>query len=160
MISGSDDATARQWDLKEGKEIEEVRDVCEEQVQAVGVSKDSQWVVTGGGDWKSGDSAELKVCDVETGTMKNLQGHSQMINCIDISADNTLLASGSDDRTARIWNLETGKLVARPFESVDWVGSVRFSTDSKKLAVELWGGELFRGLGYPITEIGQDDREF
>ncbi|KAG2739068.1 WD40 repeat-like protein [Suillus brevipes Sb2] len=142
MISGSDDKTGRQWDLKEGKEIEEVRDVCEERVWAVVVSSDSRWVVTGGGDWKSlsADSAELKVCDVEKGTMKNLQGHSRLITCIDISADNTLLASGSFDRTARIWNLETGKLVARPFESVDWVGSVRFSTDSKKLAVELWGG--------------------
>jgi hypothetical protein len=35
--------------------------------------------------------------------------------------------------------LETGKLVAGPFESDHWVGAVRFSTDSKKLAVELWG---------------------
>jgi WD40 repeat protein len=34
MISGSVDKTARQWDLKEGKEIEEVRDVCEEDVWA------------------------------------------------------------------------------------------------------------------------------
>ncbi|KAG2746502.1 WD40 repeat-like protein, partial [Suillus brevipes Sb2] len=135
MISGSDDKTARQWDLKEGKEIEEVRDVCEDWVLAVAVSKDSRWVVTGGRD------AELKVCEVETGIVKNLQGHSNTINCIDISADNTLLASGSDDWTARIWNLETGKLVAGPFESFHWVGSVRFSTDSKKLAVKLWGGK-------------------
>jgi WD40 repeat protein len=61
------------------------------------------------------------------------------ITCLDISADNTLLASGSWDSTARIWNLETGKLVAGPFESEEFVGSVRFSTDSKKLAVELLG---------------------
>ncbi|KAG2741432.1 WD40 repeat-like protein, partial [Suillus brevipes Sb2] len=134
MISGSDDATARQWDLKEGKEIVEVRDVCEEWVSAVAVSSDSRWVVTGGGAVKYASSPELKVCDVETGIVKNLQGHSRTTACIDISADNTLLASGSFDRTTRIRNLETGKLVAGPFESVDWVGSVQFSTDSKKLA--------------------------
>jgi WD40 repeat protein len=29
MISGSTDKTTRQWDLKEGKETEEVREVCE-----------------------------------------------------------------------------------------------------------------------------------
>jgi WD40 repeat protein len=138
MISGSDDKTARQWDLKEGKEIEEVRHVCEEEVLAVAVSRDSRWVVTAGG---YGDRAELKVCEVETGTTKKLHGHSHVINCIDISADNTLLASGSWDQTSRIWNLETGKLVAGPFESIDDVGSVRISTDSKKLAVELSGGE-------------------
>ncbi|KIK41805.1 hypothetical protein CY34DRAFT_84739 [Suillus luteus UH-Slu-Lm8-n1] len=112
MISGSDDKTTRQWDLKEGKEIEEVRDVCEERVRAVAVSSDSRWIVTGGGNWDVLDSAELKVCEVEMGTTKKLQGHSDVINCIDISADNMQLASGSDDRTARIWNLETGKLVA------------------------------------------------
>jgi hypothetical protein len=142
MLSGSADKTVRQWDLKEGKEIEEVREVCEEEVSAVAVSRDSRWIVTAGGSFGDAGTAELKVCDVETGTMKNLQGHSQMIECIDISADNTLVASGSAaDTTARIWNLETGKLVAGPFESVNRVSAVRFSTDSKKLAVELWAGK-------------------
>ncbi|KAG2738894.1 WD40 repeat-like protein [Suillus brevipes Sb2] len=136
MISGSDDTTTRQWDLKEGKETEEGRDVYKVGVWAVAVSGDSRWVVTSG---VVGDRAELKVCEVETGIVKKLQGHSRMISYFDISVDNTLLASGSDDSTARIWNLETGKLVAGPFESAHWVGAVRFSTDSKKLAVELWG---------------------
>jgi WD40 repeat protein len=73
--------------------------------------------------------------------VKKLQGHSRSITCIDISEDNTLLASGSSDETARIWNLSTSKLVAGPFESIHWVGSVRFSTDSKKLAVKVWTGK-------------------
>ncbi|KIK36082.1 hypothetical protein CY34DRAFT_811588 [Suillus luteus UH-Slu-Lm8-n1] len=138
MISGSRDKTTRQWDLKEGKEIEEVRDVCKEGVYAVAVSRDSRWVVTGGGD---DNRAELKACEVEMGIVKNLEGHSRRIQCIDISEDNTLLASGSWDETVRIWNLETGKLVAGPFKSIDWVGAVRFSTDSKKLAVKSWTGK-------------------
>jgi prolyl oligopeptidase PreP (S9A serine peptidase family) len=33
--SGSDDKTARQWDLKAGTEIEEARGVCEKEVYAV-----------------------------------------------------------------------------------------------------------------------------
>jgi WD40 repeat protein len=140
MISGSHDKTARQWDLKAGKEIEEVRDVCKEFVWAVAVSGDSRWIVTAGGDWDTA-SGELKVCEVETGMVKKLQGHSQTINCIDISGDHTLLASGSWDQTVRIWNLETGKLMVGPFECIDWVGAIRFSTDSKKLAVELWPGK-------------------
>jgi WD40 repeat protein len=137
MISGSHDKTARKWDLKAGKEIEEARDILKEEVWALAVSRDSRWVVTAGGDV---NRAEVKVCEVETGIVKKLQGHSWTINCIDISEDNTLLASGSWDKTARIWNLKTGKLMAGPFESQDWVGAVRFSTDSKKLAVELWLG--------------------
>jgi WD40 repeat protein len=137
LISGSHDKTARQWDLTAGKEIEEARDVCERHVWVVAVSKDGRWVITGGGELHS---VELKVYEVETGTVKNLEGHSDIVCSIDISEDNTLLASGSFDETVRIWNLETGKLVAGPFESIQWVGAVRFSTDSKKLAViSFWG---------------------
>ncbi|KAG2343544.1 tricorn protease domain 2-containing protein [Suillus weaverae] len=137
MISGSEDNTTRQWDLKTGKEIEEARDVCEKEVYAVAVSRDGRWVVTGGRH----NRGELKACEVETGIVKTFEGHSWEINCIDISAGKrTLLASGSTDETVRIWNLETGKLVAGLFKSVGRVGAVRFSPDSKKLAVKLdWG---------------------
>jgi WD40 repeat protein len=144
IISGSFDKTARQWDLKTGNEIEEAQDVCEKEVLAVAVSRDDRWIVTGGGDHNRG---ELKACEVETGIVKPFKGHSRRIACIDISVDNTLLASGANDCTARIWNLDTGKLVAGPFKSVYSVGAVRFSPDSKKLAVksnvgkclEVWG---------------------
>ncbi|KAG1812156.1 quinon protein alcohol dehydrogenase-like superfamily [Suillus subaureus] len=140
MISGSLDKTARQWDLKAGKEIEGARGVFEGMVFAVAVSGDGRWVVTGGGDV---DRPELKAFEVETGIVKIFEGHLQQINCIDISADNTLLASGSLDETVRIWNLETGKLLAGPFKSIGFVGAVRFSPDSKKLAVKLdWGTGL------------------
>jgi WD40 repeat protein len=138
MISGSWDNTTRQWDLKAGKEIEGARDVCKEQLRAVAVSQDGRWVVTGGGNWSC--TAELKVREVETGIVKTFEGHSYEIYCIDISADSTLLASGSRDETTRIWNLETSKLVAGPFKCISSVGAVRFSSDSKKVAVKLdWG---------------------
>ncbi|KAG1728241.1 hypothetical protein EDD22DRAFT_961087 [Suillus occidentalis] len=134
MISGSEDKTTRQWDLEAGKEIEEVRDVCEKEVHAVAVSRNGRWIATGS------DSGELKACEVETGIVKTFEGHSLRITCIDISADNTWLASGSGDKTVRIWNLDTGKLVAGPFKSEGLLGAVRFSPDSKKLAVKSWGG--------------------
>jgi WD40 repeat protein len=72
--------------------------------------------------------------------VKTFKGDSNWITCIDISADNTRLASGSWDKTARIWNLDAGKLVAGPFKSEDGVGTVRFSPDSKKLAVKSQSG--------------------
>ncbi|KAG2351080.1 WD40-repeat-containing domain protein [Suillus spraguei] len=137
MISGSLDKTTRQWDLKAGEEIEGARDVCKNKVYVVAVSRDGRWVVTGGGDLHGG---ELTSCDVKTGIVKIFEGHSREVNTVDISADSTLLASGSDDKTVRIWNLETGKLVAGPFKSIGRVGAVRFSPDFKKLAVKLdWG---------------------
>lgn len=137
MISGSDDLTARQWDLQTGKETKKARDVCEWVVCTVGVSKDGRWVITAAGDASHG---ELKACEVETGKLNKFQGHSGEIMCIDTSADGTLLASGSRDETVRIWSLDTGKLMAGPFGGVGFVGAVRFSQDSKKLAAHLESG--------------------
>ncbi|KAG1807269.1 uncharacterized protein BJ212DRAFT_755770 [Suillus subaureus] len=134
MISVSEDKTARRWDLKAGEEIERMRSVYEEDVWVVAVSRDGRWVATAGGDV---NSAMLKVCEVGTGIVRTFEGHLAQIISIDISSDSTLLASGAKDATARIWNLDTGKLVAGPFESGTWMGAVRFSQDSKKLAVRL-----------------------
>jgi WD40 repeat protein len=142
MISGSWNNTIRRWDLREGKEIKEAREVCEEceeRISAVGVSRDGRWVVTAG--WV------LKVSEVETGIVRTFHDGFPKSStfCIDISADSTLVAVGSTDSQVRIWNLDTGKLVAGPFkisysDDRDFLGELRFSEDSKKLAVmSHWG---------------------
>jgi WD40 repeat protein len=128
MISGSRDKTIRRWDLRKGKEIEKDREVYK-YVQALGVSRDGRWVVIAGGNG-------IKVSEVETGIVRAFQ-ENDWIECIDISAESTLLA-GASCSEARIWNLDTGELVAGPFdighEIVDFE-AVRFSEDSRKLAV-------------------------
>ncbi|KAJ8584499.1 YVTN repeat-like/Quino protein amine dehydrogenase [Rhizopogon salebrosus TDB-379] len=135
IISGSADKTTRLWDLQAGKEIEEARVVGEQTVDVVVVSSDGRWVVTGG----LGGVHKVKANEVKAGSVKTFEGHSPGITCIDISMDRKLLASGSWDDRIRIWSLDTGELVAGPFHSVDFpgeVGAVRFSHDSRKLAVK------------------------
>lgn len=60
IFSGSSDKLARRWDLQSGKEIEEARDDCKEEMWVVAVSRDGRWVVTGGGAYKR---PELKAED-------------------------------------------------------------------------------------------------
>ncbi|KAG1904521.1 uncharacterized protein F5891DRAFT_746997 [Suillus fuscotomentosus] len=124
MISRSRDKTIRRWDLREGKEIEEAREVCGNGIDAVG----GRWVVS------AGYTLGLKVSEVETGIVRTFYIGS--IRYIDISTDSALVAGGSYDGTARIWSLDTGKLVAGPFKTGDGpITSVRLSEDSRKLAV-------------------------
>jgi WD40 repeat protein len=138
IISGSADKTTRLWDLQAGKEIEDAREVVSEQdVNVVAVSSNGRWVVTAG---VLGGVHKVKANEVKTGSVKTFDGHSGQITCIDISMDSKLLASGSRDGRVRIWSLDTGELVAGPFDSVGFPGTVdavRFSHDSRKLAVKV-----------------------
>jgi WD40 repeat protein len=59
-------------------------------------------VITAGGESFRGHPGELKVCEVDTGIIKTLDGHSCQVTCIDISLDSRQLASWSLDGTARI----------------------------------------------------------
>jgi WD40 repeat protein len=153
MISGSYDQTSRQWDLQAGMELEEVRDTCDDEIFVVAVSRDGRWVITITRNYVE-DSAQLKACEVETGIVKILDKdrvgdllyiHYMLDNQtggatsrVDISADNTLLSLTNS--TARTWNLDTGKSVAGPLSTgASRVSAVRFSQDSKKLAVSMFG---------------------
>jgi WD40 repeat protein len=136
MLSGSGDKTTRLWDLQAGTEIEEAWVVGEQEVDVVAVSSNGRWVVTAG---RLGLGVhKVKTNEVKTGSVKTFEGHSE-IACIDISMDSKLLASGSWDGTVRIRSLDTGELVVGPIDSVGFpgtVGAVRFSHDSRKLAVK------------------------
>jgi WD40 repeat protein len=138
MISASRDKTIRRWDLREGKEIKEAREVYENDIRAVGVSRDGRWVVTAVG-------GVLKVHEVETGITRIFHEDLRVwIKCIDISADSTLVAGGSIDGRALVWSLDTGKVVAGPLKCSDgYVCALRLLDDSKSLAVmSNWGKRL------------------
>jgi WD40 repeat protein len=150
MFSGSRDGTSLRWDLETGKEIDETRDVCEQNIWAVAVSRDGRWVVTSIGEDESSDPpGEIKACDVNTAVVKTFKGYSLprqgVMMCIDISVDNKLLASGAGDGFW-IWSLDTGKLLAGPSEfktpTYHSVGGIRFSRDSTKLAVIAGGSGI------------------
>ncbi|KAG2073610.1 WD40 repeat-like protein [Suillus decipiens] len=138
MISASGDKTIRQWDLREGKEIEKAREVCKNHVEVMEVSRDGRWIATV-------DGLELKVSEVETGIVRIFyEDTSRWIQHINISADSTLLACvlssfNANDSTVQIWSLNTGQLVAGPFKFVDdsLSTTLRLSEDSlsRKLAV-------------------------
>ncbi|KAG8726152.1 hypothetical protein FRC11_000726 [Ceratobasidium sp. 423] len=62
------------------------------------------------------------------------QGHSDCITSIAVSPEGERIASGSFDRTVRVWHRASGELIAGPFEGhTDSVRSVEFSADGARI---------------------------
>ncbi|KAE9385618.1 hypothetical protein BT96DRAFT_791075, partial [Gymnopus androsaceus JB14] len=87
-----------------------------------------------------------------------LQGHADRVISVAFSPDGKRIVSGSDDKSVRIWNAETGRQEGDPLEGhTDWVTSVAFSPDGKRIvsgsddnSVRIWNAETGRQEGDPL----------
>jgi WD40 repeat protein len=78
------------------------------------------------------------------------QGHSDAVTCMCFSPSGSLLASGSEDKTVRLWSVLSGKLIAEFKGHFGLVMHVRFSPDSQQASVCERGGG--RGGGWKVEE--------
>ena len=80
------------------------------------------------------DDHRIEILEFPSGRPLNqLVGHSNRVTSLRFSADNALLASGSADKTVRIWKLSEGAPVATA-ETIGEVRAVAWLADGKQFA--------------------------
>ena len=82
----------------------------------------------------------------DTATWQNigiLEGHTSIVNTLSLFQNDRLLASGSFDKTARLWNLDTNLPVGSPLQHQAGIGRVAISADGKLLVTGCYDGNAY-----------------
>jgi WD40 repeat protein len=89
--------------------------------------------------------------------------HRGPVLAVKFSPDGRQLVTGSRDKTARFWSVETGRPTGMALEHSDWVEDVCFSGDGKRLAtasngagIRIWSTETGEALGPPLEQSSRE----
>jgi WD40 repeat protein len=125
LFSGSDDRTIIAWDIQTGKPF-----------RAINHGQSINCLSMAGNDprflYVAADEPKIKVYNLSTLQIaRTFDGHTDAVNSIDISKNSLYMISGSNDKTARIWDIKTGKEIRKLAVDCWKVISVSFSDDAK-----------------------------
>jgi WD40 repeat protein len=98
----------------------------------------------------------------ELDSEKRVHSHQDRIVAVAFSPDGKLALTGSWDKTARLWDVATGKVLGPPLEHQDAVVAVAFSPDGKTVltgsddnTARLWEVATGKALGPPLKHLGR-----
>lgn len=160
VLTGSDDGTARIWDLITQRPIGEPLRLGSRSITALAVGELGDYTIAliGGSDGR------LRMWDLSAGRPlgPNLDGHTNKITSIVLGGwdGQTLAVTASRDGSARVWDLEAGTQVGEPFtdhhrpvNAVAWTdvaGQRLVLTGGDDHRFRIWDIATSRALGEPL----------
>jgi len=151
VLTGSGDTTAILWEAASGKKIQTCKGHAFK-IDGVALSGDGKLVLTGAITfypdqatilWEAAGGKRIQTFqghkylestekrDVKGLKVRTIQGQPARIRCVALSANGKLALTGSDDRTAILWDATSGKTIQTFRGHTDEVASVALSGDGK-----------------------------
>src|SRR5262245_19920261 len=144
--------TVQVWEAASGKLLRAIP--CEgPNLFAVAVSPDGRYIAAGGDQ----PQAFIHVWDVRGAqpvAIGGFAGHRDAVHSVAFSRDGTKLLTASHDRTARLWDVSTGKEIRTFVGHSWWLWSADFSPDERRVVTAsqdgtaiLWDTDSGKQLG-------------
>jgi WD40 repeat protein len=136
LATGGDrEAAVKIWDAKTGELLNTLKHNA--RVYSLTWTSDGKKLI-------SGSDALIRIFDTATWQrIAILQGHTNGVQAVSLSQNNRLLASASNDKTARLWNLNTNLPVGPPLQHEQDLRSAALSPDGKVLVTVCKDGNAY-----------------
>jgi WD40 repeat protein len=141
-------AYADLWDISSGKRVQSIQAEGSSFISASAISPDNKLIATGetrDWDWLFRSKGITRLWDVSSGKeYKRFVGHSAGVAAVAFSPDGSMLLTGSEDGTARLWHTQGGE-IERFTGHTGVVTTVAFSPDMQMVvaggsdgSIRLW----------------------
>jgi periodic tryptophan protein 2 len=138
LFSASLDGTVRAFDLIRYRNFRTFTSPAPVQFSCLAVDPSGEVVAAG-----SSDSFEVFLWSVQTGKLLDiLAGHEGPVSSVAFSPTGNLLASGSWDKTVRVWNVFSRSHAVEPYQLGADVLALAFRPDGKEIAVSSLDGQV------------------
>jgi WD40 repeat protein/serine/threonine protein kinase len=132
LITAAVDNTARLWDVTTGGQVARLEQTGRS--AAIALSKNQQWIATGGNDnlvrlwdvqksWESNKGSQLEP----------LSGHAAEVNAIAFSPDDSMLVTGDLKGNVLVWSLEKRKVIWKLKGHTKKISAISFLKDGNRV---------------------------
>lgn len=141
IISVCDGGEVKFWNAASGREQATWRE-HRQQIYCAALSPDETWLITGGGNWTTGDPGELLVWRRSTGQVyARLAGHRLAVWSVLFLPDGKRFVASDSSGAVKVWNLEALQ-EERTLSHGTWVRPLALSPDGQTLAVGRGDGSI------------------
>lgn len=167
LATASFDGTVKLWRVDDGVEVATLVGHSAK-VLSVGFSADGRSLLSASADktlklWSllAGEGDDSPAGSINASETASFSGHEDIVHSLAFSPDAKTAASGSADKTVRIWNLTDGKQVRSIDAHASSVYCVAYSPDGKQIVSGALGSEMklwnvADGTEIKTLQAGQD----